>query len=209
MNAAQPGRAGVSPAKRQALVTSSEEGRTLRSQESRRLACETPGVGNFLRGRVNAAQPGRAGVSPATQRKGVRCAAWSAGVSPAKRQSMVTFLSSFCRTTQPKVTQFAPSHPARRRTLRSPVTAEDVHCAAWQSPKALCFAKSTGVSPATQRKGERSVSLESRRLACETISDCNFFSHFAQTLHNHCNRPKAYVAQPGEQASRLRNASRW
>ena len=41
-------RAGVSPAKRQATVTFAIGLAALRSLESRRLACETPGVGNFL-----------------------------------------------------------------------------------------------------------------------------------------------------------------
>ena len=47
------------------------------------LACETPGVGNFLRGRVNAAQPGNRRRRFAPQR--------AQASSPAKRSALVTF----------------------------------------------------------------------------------------------------------------------
>ena len=60
---------------------------TQRSQESRRLACETPGGGNLLRGRANAAQPGNRRRRFAPQR--------AQASSPAKRSAMVTFAIGF------------------------------------------------------------------------------------------------------------------
>ena len=83
-----------------------------------------------------------------------------------------------------------------------------------------------GETPATKRKGERSVSLESRRLACETPVVGNFLGGTANATqplqppegvrcaawqppegeHSEAwQPPKAYVAQPG---NHLRNNQR-
>ena len=154
-------RAGVSPAKRQAVVTFSKEGvrsaslataeGALLRKESRRPACDPPVDGNFHiikanRQRKNAAQPGN--------RRRVRSAARRAGVSPATRQSTVTFTKS--KPIAKGKTQ--RSLESRRLACETPVdgnfTQSRPRSAAGQPPKALCSAKSAGVSPATRQSSE-------------------------------------------------------
>ena len=67
------------------------------------------------------------------------------------------------------------------RRLSPFFSATTSYAAAWQSPKALCFAKSAGVLACEtlgggnfpQRKGLRCAAWERRRLACETLGDGN------------------------------------